>query len=71
MTTPYDISEDLPYDLSVPLTEATFELTDTAFDIVIDDLPFIVSVNNQNPYRRETAPYKKDQFDNSREPGEQ
>ena len=67
----YDITEGVPYDLAVPSTEATFELTDTAFDIVIDDLPFIVSVNNQNPYRRETAPYKKDQFDNSPEPGEQ
>ena len=26
---------------------------------------------DQNPYQRETAPYRKDQFDNSREPGEQ
>ena len=67
----YDITEDVPYDISLPSTEATFELTDTAYDVVIDDLPFIVSVNNQNPYRRETAPYKKDQFDNSPEPGEQ
>ena len=67
----YDITEDVPYDISIPSTEATFELTDTAFDIVIDDLPFIINVNNQNPYRRETAPYKKDQFDNSPEPGEQ
>ncbi len=67
----YDITEDTPIDLAVPSTEATFELTDTAYDIVIDDLPFIVKVNNQDPYRRETAPYKKDQFDNSTEPGEQ
>jgi hypothetical protein len=66
-----DISEDIPYDLAVPSTEATFTLTDTAFDVVIDDLPFIVKVSNQDPYRRETAPYKKDQFDNSPEPGEQ
>ena len=67
----YDITEDVPYDLSLPSTEATFELTDIAYDVVIDDLPFIVNVSNQNPYRRETAPYKKDQFDNSPEPGEQ
>ena len=67
----YDITEDVPYDISIPSTEATFELTDTAYDVVIDDLPFIINVNNQNPYRRETAPYKKDQFDNSPEPGEQ
>ena len=67
----YDITEGIPYDLALPSTEATFELTDTAYDVVIDDLPFIVKVSNQDPYRRETAPYKKDQFDNSPEPGEQ
>jgi len=67
----YDISEGVPYDISATSTESTFELTDTAYDIVIDDLPFIVKVSNQDPYRRETAPYKKDQFDNSPEPGEQ
>ena len=67
----YDITEDAPIDLAVVSTEATFELTDTAYDIVIDDLPFIVKVNNQDSYRRETAPYKKEQFDNSVEPGEQ
>ena len=70
MTT-YNISEDIPYDISIPTTESSFELTDTAYDVVIDDLPFIVKVTNQDPYRRETAPYKKDQFDNSPEPGEQ
>ena len=67
----YDISEDTPYDISIPSTEVSFELTDIAYDIVIDALPFILKVNNQDPYRRETAPYKKDQFDNSPEPGEQ
>ena len=67
----YDITEDVPIDLAVPSTESTFELTNTAYDIVIDDLPFIVKVSNQDPYRRETAPYKKEQFDNSAEPGEQ
>ena len=67
----YDISESIPYDISTTSTEATFELTDTAYDVVIDDLPFIVKVTNQDPYRRETAPYKKEQFDNSPEPGEQ
>lgn len=67
----YDISEDVPYDISLPSTEASFELSDIAYDIVIDDLPFIANVSNQNPYRRETAQYRKDQFDNSQEPGEQ
>lgn len=71
MTTPYDISEEFQVDISTVAPDNTFELTDAAYDIVIDDLPFIVNVTNQNPYRRETAQYKKDQFDNSAEPGEQ
>jgi hypothetical protein len=71
MTISRDITEGVPYDISIPSTEATFELTDIAYDLVIDDLPFIVNVSNQNPYRRETAQYRKDQFDNSQEPGEQ
>lgn len=66
-----DITEDIPYDLTRASTTTSFSLTDTAYDITFDDIPFIMKVDNQNPYRRETAPYKKDQFDNSTEPGEQ
>ena len=71
MTTPHDITEDFQYDVSYTSTTPSFELTDTAYDVVIDDIPFIINVSNQNPYRRETAQYRKDQFDNSAEPGEQ
>lgn len=71
MTVPHDISEDIPYDLSSQDVVTTFTLTDTAYDVVINNLPFIANVSNQNPYRRETAQYRKDQFDNSIEPGEQ
>lgn len=68
-----DITEVVPYDLTsaAPADSAGFTLTDTAYDVTIDSIPFIVNVNNQNPYRRETAQYRKDQFDNSNEPGEQ
>ncbi len=71
MTVPHDISEDIPVDLSYAGTDTTFTLTDVAYDVTIDDLAFVASVSNQNPYRRETAQYRKDQFDNSQEPGEQ
>lgn len=66
-----DITEDLPVDLSKFQETTTFQVTDTAYDLTIDEIPFVMSVNNQNPYRRETAQYRKDQFDNSPEPGEQ
>jgi hypothetical protein len=62
---------DLVYDLTYVATNESFDLTDVAYDVSIADIPFILKVDNQNPYRRETAQYKKDQFDTSREPGEQ
>jgi len=71
VTTPHDITEETPYDLSYASTSLTFDLTDIAYDVTFDDLPFVLNISNQNPYRRETAPYRKDQFDNSAEPGEQ
>jgi hypothetical protein len=71
MTVPNDITEDFQYDVSYRADGKTFQPTDTAYDLSIADIPFILKIDNQNPYRRETAQYKKDQFDNSPEPGEQ
>lgn len=67
----YDITDSTPFDLTSAVPDTTFNSTNTAYDLTIDDIPFIVNVNNQNQYRRETAQYKKDQFDASVEPGEQ
>lgn len=66
-----DITEEFQYDLSYQSEGSSFQLTDVGYDISLADIPFILKIDNQNPYRRETAPYKKDQFDNSPEPGEQ
>ena len=72
MTTPsFDITEDVVYDLSSTAEQGTFSLTNIAYDVAIGNLPFVLDINNQSPYRRETAQYKKDQFDNAAEPGEQ
>lgn len=69
--TQYDISELLPIDLSKDLTDTTFVETDVTYDFVVDNIPFISKVSNQEKYVRQTAAYKKEQFDNSNEPGEQ
>ena len=45
--------------------------TTVAYDVAIGGLPFFYGINNDRPYERQTAPYKKQQFDNSKEPGEQ
>jgi hypothetical protein len=71
MTVNNDITEEFQYDISYTASGESFDLTDVAYDVSIANIPFILKVDNQNPYRRETAQYKKDQFDNSQEPGEQ
>ena len=71
MTVQNDITEDFQYDISYTSEGATFQPTDVGYDLSIADIPFVLKIDNQNPYRRETAQYKKDQFDNSAEPGEQ
>jgi hypothetical protein len=71
MTVNNDISEEFQYDISYTSEGTSFNPTDVSYDLSIDSVPFILKIDNQNPYRRETAQYKKDQFDNSKEPGEQ
>jgi len=62
---------DAVVDLSYVSGGSSFTPTNVAYDLVLNSVPFILKIDNQNPYRRETAQYKKDQFDNSQEPGEQ
>lgn len=71
MTVSNDITEDFQYDISYTAEGQTFQPTDVGYDLSIGNIPFVLKIDNQNPYRRETAQYKKDQFDNSTEPGEQ
>lgn len=66
-----DISEDFQYDLSSGIANSSFDNTNINYDMSINSIPFLVSPNNQNKYQRETAQYRKDQFDASVEPGEQ
>ncbi len=58
-------------DIGVVSTTNTWQNTDIAYDVAIGGLPFIYAINDGRPYVRETAPFRKDQFDNAQEPGEQ
>jgi hypothetical protein len=58
-------------DVGVVSTTNTWQNTDIAYDVAIGGLPFIYAINDARPYIRQTAPFKKDQFDNGQEPGEQ
>lgn len=66
-----DISEGIPYVLSNPAGATNFTSTGEAYDIAIAGLPFFIIPLDDSPYRRVTAQYRKQQIDQSREPGEQ
>ena len=66
-----DITEGLPTVLSNPVTLATYSGTGEAYDMAINGQPFFMYTNDETFYRRQTAPYRKQQIDQSTEPGEQ
>ena len=58
-------------DLGIVSSSAVWENTDISYDTAIGGLPFFYAINDSRPYIRETAPFRKEQFDSSTEPGEQ
>ena len=58
-------------DIGIVSSTATWQNTDVAYDVAVGGLPFIYAINDSRPYIRQTAPFRKDQFDNGTEPGEQ
>ena len=61
----------IAFDVGVVATDAIWQNTDIAYDVAIGGMPFIYAISDAKPYIRQTAPYKKEQFDNQTEPGEQ
>ena len=58
-------------DIGIVSSTTTWQNTDIAYDVAVGGLPFIYAINDSRPYIRQTAPFRKDQFDNGTEPGEQ
>ena len=52
-------------------TSNIWQNTGDAYDVAIGGVPFLLAVNDQHPYERATAPFRKQQFDSQRDPGEQ
>jgi hypothetical protein len=48
-----------------------FTNTSNIYDIAIGGQPFLLGASDKYPYQRQTATYRKQQFDNSKEIGEQ
>lgn len=66
-----DITESIPYTLSNPAGATNYSATGEAYDIAIAGLPFFLQASDDTPYRRVTAQYRKQQYDQTREAGEQ
>jgi hypothetical protein len=66
-----DITEAIPYNLSNPPINSSYNGSTVAYDIAIGGQPFFLETSDDSPYRRVTAQYRKQQLDTTREPGEQ
>jgi len=66
-----DITEGIPYVLSNPSTAPIYTPSNVAYDMAINNLPFFTAASDDSPYRRVTAQYRKQQYDQTREAGEQ
>ena len=66
-----DITEGIPYVLSNPAGATTYSSSSEAYDVAFAGLPFFLAASDDTPYRRVTAQYRKQQIDQTREPGEQ
>jgi hypothetical protein len=66
-----DVTEDLPYSLSNPVSSVSYTPTAEDYDVSFGVYPFFLGTTDEFPYRRQTAPYRKQQIDQSNEPGEQ
>lgn len=66
-----DITEGIPYVLSNPAGATNYSATGVNYDMAIAGLPFFIAASDDSPYRRVTAKYRKEQYDQTREAGEQ
>ena len=66
-----DVTEGIPYVLSNPAGATNFSATGVNYDMAIAGQPFFIAASDDSPYRRVTAKYRKEQYDQTREAGEQ
>jgi len=66
-----DITDAIPYGLSNPAVSDIYTPTDQDYDVAVAGQPFFLAASDETPYRRVTAQYRKQQYDQTREAGEQ
>jgi hypothetical protein len=71
MTT-YSITDPIVDPIGIISTSQNlFTNTSNVYDIAIGGQPFLLASSDKYPYQRQTATYRKQQFDNTKEVGEQ
>ena len=58
-------------DIGILSSSSTWQNSGDSYDVAIGGQPFFYAISDERPYIRQTAPYRKEQFDNNQEPGEQ
>lgn len=67
-----EIIDDLINPIGInPGSGLTWENVNYTYDVAVGGQPFFLAASQQYPYKRETAPYRRQQIDQTREPGEQ
>jgi hypothetical protein len=65
------IGRSIAIDLGIVSSTSTWQNTNESYDVAVGGLPFFYAIGDARPYIRQTAPFRKDQFDNGNQPGEQ
>jgi hypothetical protein len=70
--TEFSITDDVVYPIGrIDVSQQIFQNTDNVYDIAVAGQPFLLASTDRYPYQRQTAQYRKQQFDNTNEAGEQ
>ena len=70
--TQFSITDGVVYPIGrIDVSQQIFQNTDNVYDIAVAGQPFLLASTDRYPYQRQTAQYRKQQFDNTNEVGEQ
>lgn len=70
--TQFSITDGVVYPIGrIDVSQQLFQNTDNVYDIAVAGQPFLLASTDRYPYQRQTAQYRKQQFDNTNEVGEQ
>ena len=66
-----DVGLAIAVDVGIVSDGGIWQNTNESYDVALGGLPFFYAINDARPYIRQTAPFRKEQFDNQSQPGEQ